>query len=394
MSGNFYSAQPLGVRNGLNYEYSGLVRKVESGQILSSLNRGDVVVLTSLGVSPSGEMFNVMSEGLAAVVAGAIKANKIIYYMANGNSLKDRRTDKVIQSLRLSDARGLLAYNGGVLKPWAVSIPERDLTLPPEETVVTPAKDPSAPDAVAEVTHNQPLMMTHKKEALDKIGWSISALQNGVKRAHLISACDGALLQELYTREGTGTLISRDVYDGIRRANVDDIAGIEEIIRPLVEEGALIERSRDVLERDIATYHVFTRDGMIVGCGQLKVWDAANGVYSGGGSGSGGGGGDSSNGEIGCLVVHKDYRKGGRGDAILGYLERLAMLEYGVSKVFVMSTVTMEWFTERGFKEGNGLDGLPDGKKSRVDVKRGSRVYWKDLWSERELDADELMWDR
>ncbi|GMH80500.1 hypothetical protein TrLO_g15754 [Triparma laevis f. longispina] len=341
VGGNFYSSQPIGVRDGCDYLFSGTTRKIEREAIERSLNSGDIVILTSLGVSPSGEMFNVPSEGLASTVAGALSAEKLIYYLSKGACLRNEN-EKVVQSLRLSEANQLLMHNNVHNDGWRVQIPQ-------------------------EVT------CKNQREFLGKAGWGMTALGNGVKRAHLISPVDGALLQELYTRDGSGTLISRDLYDGIRRAQVEDVNGIYDLITPLVREGNLIERTRQALEKDISTYYVYTRDDLIVATGQLRRYDDE---YA----------------EIGCLVVHPDYQRGGRGDAMLGYLERLC-LESGATKVFVLSTLTVQFFIERSFRLVS-LEDLPESKQKKVDTERGSKVYMKEIKSSKELVENELMWDR
>lgn len=242
----------------------------------------------------------------------------------------------------MSEAKQLLSQNGVKNDGWKIQIPD----------IIT---------------------CTNQREFLGKAGWGMTALGNGVKRAHLISPVDGALLQELYTRDGSGTLISRDLYDGIRRAQVEDVNGIYDLITPLVLEGNLVEREREQLEKDINTYYVYTRDDLIVATGQLRRYDDE---YA----------------EIGCLVVHPDYQRGGRGDAMLGYLERLC-LESGATKVFVLSTLTVQFFIERGFKLVT-LNDLPESKREKVDVDRGSKVYMKEISSSQELVENELMWDR
>lgn len=209
-------------------------------------------------------------------------------------------------------------------------------------------------------------------ETLTKVGWSIDALERGVKRAHIISSSNGALLQELYTRDGAGTLISRDLYEGIRPANVNDVTQIYDLIEPLVNSGNLIPRSKNDLEKDIRTYYVYTRDAMVVAVGQLRRYE---GSYA----------------EIGCLVVHKNYRRGGRGDAMLAFLERNS-LRSGASYVFVLSTQTMEWFVERGYGESSVYT-LPPSKLAVYNHDRKSKVYMK-LIDDRVLDAEELVWDR
>eukprot|EP00550_Attheya_septentrionalis_P010253 CAMPEP_0198288500 /NCGR_PEP_ID=MMETSP1449-20131203/6972_1 /TAXON_ID=420275 /ORGANISM="Attheya septentrionalis, Strain CCMP2084" /LENGTH=535 /DNA_ID=CAMNT_0043986649 /DNA_START=204 /DNA_END=1807 /DNA_ORIENTATION=+ len=245
VSGNFFSAQPLGILDGVDYKYTGFPRKIETDKIRQVHATHDIVLLTSLGVSPSGEVFNVNSEALAATAAGALDASKVIFFTVHGTTLRYKDTENVIQSLRLSDARNLLQHCGVEMHG----------------------------KGFASIDKNKRHHVEHSEssvETLLKIGWSMTALQKGVKRAHIIAPSNGALLQELYTRDGSGILISRDLYDGIRQATVGDVAGIYDLITPLIKVGTLVDRPREVLERDIQSYYVYTRDNLIVACGQLK----------------------------------------------------------------------------------------------------------------------------
>jgi len=283
---------------------------VEIERIRQVHETNDIVLLTSLGVSPSGEIFNVNSEFLAATVAGAMSASKIIYFNVHGTSFQNKLTEKPVQNLRVSDAKNLLAHYKMRIHPKGFALVDLDDGDSPQQSVLrTPGS----------------------METLIKVGYSMVALEKGVKRAHILAPENGALVQELYTRDGCGTLISRDIYEGIRRADVNDVSGIYDLIEPLVRAGTLVERPKSTLEKEILSYYVFTRDGLILATGQLKRFE---GGFA----------------EIGCLVVSSEYRRGGRGDAMLGYLERLS-LQCGGTKVFVLSTQTMEWFVERGFKE-------------------------------------------
>lgn len=310
VSGNFYSAQPFGVVDGLDYCWTGFPRKVEIERIKQVHETNDIVLLTSLGVSPSGEIFNVNSEFLAATVAGAMSASKIVYFNVHGTSFQHRHTKKPVQNLRVSDAKNLLAHYKMRIHPKGFALVDLDER-----------------DTAKQMVLRTPGSM----ETLIKLGYSMVALEKGVQRAHILAPENGALVQELYTRDGCGTLISRDIYEGIRRADVNDVSRIYDLIDPLVRMGTLVPRPKSTLEKEILSYYVFTRDGLILATGQLKR-------YEGGFA------------EISCLVVSSEYRRGGRGDAMLGYLERLS-LQCGATKVFVLSTQTMEWFVERGFME-------------------------------------------
>lgn len=349
VSGNFYSAQPFGILDGIDYKYTGFVRKVEAEKNRQLHANRDICLLTTLGVSPSGESFNVNSESLAATVAGALGASKVIYFTESEMELRHKIHGNKIQNLRFSDARKLLELH-------QVQIHKRGF--------VTVGKNEAEP--------------TPQTDMLTKIGWSMTALEQGVKRAHIISPKFGAVLQELYTRDGSGALISGDLYEGIRRANVNDVSNIYDLIFPLIKMGTLVDRPKAVLEKDCDSYYVYTRDNHIVACGQLKIFDGATGKgrYA----------------ELGCLVVNKEYRAAGRGDAMLGYLERLCFLN-GATTVFVLSTQTMEWFVERGFEPVTVAE-LPPSRQATYNHARASKIYMKEITSSRDLDQSELWWNR
>ena len=199
---------------------------------------------------------------------------------------------------------------------------------------------------------------------------SVYSLNGGVKRAHLLFPGQGQLLKELYTRDGAGVLISRDVYEGIRQAQASDVRAVQDLISPLVKEGILVPRSRDQLEKDMQHCYVLTRDGTMLACAMLKQYG-------------------ESHAEVSCLAVHEDYRREGRGETILAYLERRA-LTMGIKQLFVLSTRTMLWFEERGFAPAEPSL-LPPTRA--YNATRGSKVYLKSLGSQRDVDAEELLWN-
>jgi len=344
VSGNFFSAQPFGVLDGVDYQYSGFVRRFEADKIHQCHANKDIILLTTLGVSPTGEVFNVNSEYLAAYAGGALGASKVIYFLEDDVELRHKTHGSKIPHLRVADARKLLTAN--------------DISTEKKGFVYVGKN----------CTHD-----IGAQNMLTKIGWSMHALEKGVKRVHIVNPENGALLQELYTRDGAGTMISGDVYDGIHQAKITDVNGIHELISPLIKQGTLVDRPKAVLEKDIHQYHVYTRDDLIVACGQLKMFE--NGYA-----------------EIGCLVVSPAYRARGRGDAMLGYLERLCVHK-GASVVFVLSTQTMEWFIERGFDEVP-VEMLPPSRQATYNKDRASKIYMKKIDSVRDLDASELFWNR
>lgn len=351
VSGNFfYSAKPIGVRDGTDFKLSGEVRRIEVENLSKRLDSGDVVLLTSLGYSSSGETFNVPSESLAADCAAQLGASKVIFLTRGQGIVDDSLGEaKRVENLRLTQAVALLEHFQ--VSP-ATYNQEVDVRVPGDGGVEEAELRGDVVRLVARCVH---------------------ALSGGTRRAHLIPARKGALLQELYTPDGYivgGTLISKDVYDGIRPAQASDLRAIEEIIAPLVQQGVLVHRSRDQLEKDLPDCHVVTRDGSVVALGMLKLFGVTHA-------------------EVCCLAVHPSYRRSGRGETLLAYLERRAIL-LGVKTVFVLSTRTMQWFEERGFALASE-EKLPATRM--YDKSRGSKIYIKELRSLRDVDVEEDLWN-
>ncbi len=224
VTGNFVSARPVGVIDGVDYQYTGEVRRVDADAIRAHLDSGAVVILTPMGYSITGEAFNVSTPDLAAAAAGALRADKLVC-LVEGKGVVDRR-GRLKHELTPEDAEALLAGDHGLA---------RDVEL--------------------------------------HLGSAVRACRSGVRRAHLVSRrIDGGLLRELFTRDGVGTLVSEHQFEGVRPARSTDVAGILELIEPLEKLGILVRRSREMLEQDIGKFIVLERDGMIVGCAALYVF--------------------------------------------------------------------------------------------------------------------------
>lgn len=358
----FFTAQPLGVRDGVDLGSTGEVRRVEVDKIRAHLGSGEIVLLGAIGYSASGDVFNVKSEEVAMRAAAALGASKLIFltygrlmstaYTANATAadLADPGGGaaegglRLVQSMRLGEARRLVQQYAQPLESA-------------EESCAAAADSTSCATA----------------SVLALCGYCVDALEKGVTRAHLVPPVSGALLKELYTLDGIGTLLSRDLYDGIRRAVPEDTPGIIELIQPLEEQGVLVERPRASLARDVHAgfFYVFTRDSTILGVAMLRRYSETSA-------------------ELGCLVVSPQYRRQGTGDAMLGFLERTAVAA-GVSQLFALSTNTMQWFVERGFDEVE-LAALPLSRQQLYNPQRNSKIYSKALESSRRIDAEELFW--
>jgi amino-acid N-acetyltransferase len=310
-TGNFVTAQPVGVVEGIDYQYTGKPRRIDAEAIRQRLEDDAIVVLTPIGYSATGEAFNISSHDVAAATAVALGADKLI---------------------GLLEEPGLVDGEGGM------------------PTQLTPAQAEEILSSGRALGHD---VARHLTAAID-------ACRGGVPRAHLVSRQrDGSLLRELFTRDGIGTLVTSQTFEGVRPAVRADIGGILALIEPLEEQGILVRRSREMLENDIERFTVIERDGMVVACAALYPYPK-EGIA-----------------ELACLVVHPDYRTSGRGDQLLQYLERLSAAE-GLGRMFVLTTQTAHWFRERGF-DSCELDDLPAARRSMYDEGRRSKVLLKDL---------------
>jgi len=367
------------------------------------LDAGEIVLLTALGYSASGTVFNVRTEHVAATAASFLEASKVIFMTpqrlmefaevtkpsmefaeAAHAEVRGGGARHVLQSMRMAEARKLLDYicnrddlcDAADAAATAVAV---SLEAAKAEGELASSAGAGGADEATDGALRLPTAETigaaaaHVSKMCDLVGYCIKALERGVTRGHLLPPVPGALIQELYTTDGCGTLIARDVYDGIRLATAADVPGILALIGPLEAQGVLIKRSPDVLARDVhlGFYYVYTRDDTIVACAQLKRYS-------------------DTHAEVGCLVVNDQYRRQGCGDAMLGFLERTAAAA-GVERLFALSTHTMQWFIERGFASCALVD-LPPRRIAIYNHTRGSKIYMKPLQSARLLDAEELFW--
>ncbi|MCG6870737.1 MAG: amino-acid N-acetyltransferase [Gammaproteobacteria bacterium] len=306
-SGNFVTARPLGIRGGVDYRHTGEVRRIDGAAIDGQLDAGAVVVLSPLGYSPTGEVFNLAGEDVAVAAAAELKCDKLVIFI---------------------DGDGLRDANGNLL---------RELSLRDAETLAAAPGDHSF--------------------ALDS---AIDACRRNVRRVHLLNRnVDGAILVELFTRDGLGSMVTVDRYEGMRHASIDDIGGILDLIKPLEREGILVRRSRELLETEIGNFVVVERDGAVIACAALYPFDSARAA------------------ELACLVVHADYREEGRGAELLDYVEREAK-RHALERLFVLTTRTSHWFRENGFDAAD-TETLPVERREFYNNQRKSQIFVKEL---------------
>ncbi|EPD7706173.1 amino-acid N-acetyltransferase [Escherichia coli] len=314
VSGNFIIAQPLGVDDGVDYCHSGRIRRIDEDAIHRQLDSGAIVLMGPVAVSVTGESFNLTSEEIATQLAIKLKAEKMIGFCSSQGVTND--DGDIVSELFPNEAQARVEaqeekgdYNSGTVR---------------------------------------------------FLRGAVKACRSGVRRCHLISYQeDGALLQELFSRDGIGTQIVMESAEQIRRATINDIGGILELIRPLEQQGILVRRSCEQLEMEIDKFTIIQRDNTTIACAALYPFP------------------EEKIGEMACVAVHPDYRSSSRGEVLL---ERIAAQakQSGLSKLFVLTTRSIHWFQERGFTPVD-IDLLPESKKQLYNYQRKSKVLMADL---------------
>ena len=310
VSGNFVTARPMGIIDGVDLMHTGLVRKIEVESIRQALDGNAMVLLSPLGFSPTGEAFNLTMEDVATTTAMALKADKLIF---------------VTEVDGVSDAAGEL-----------IEELQADIALKMLET--------------GEVL----------PQVQDYLHYTLKATAGGVARGHIVPFdLDGSVLLELFSHEGVGTMIAQDNLESLREANFDDAGNIKSLIEPLEQDGTLVRRGRDRIERDIDKFTVLEHDNILWGCAALYAYP------------------DSQVGELACLVVHPSWQSFGDGERLLKRIEQRAR-SAGLKKLFVLTTRTSHWFIKRGFQIGD-INALPKDRQRIYDWGRKSQVLIKTL---------------
>jgi amino-acid N-acetyltransferase len=320
ISGNFITARPVGILDGVDFQHSGLVRKVDAAGIKRNLDFGAMVLISPFGFSPTGEAFNLTMEEVATSVATALQADKLIF---------------------LTEVAGVRL---------------RPLDPPADDNPV----DTELPLAAAE----QLLASLPPAQAPTDTGFylqhCVKACKSGVERSHIIPfATDGSLLLEVYVHDGIGTMVIDEKLEELREATADDVAGILQLIEPFEKDGTLVKRDRTEIERDIANYTILEHDGVMFACAALYPYPEAR------------------TGEMAALTVSPQSQGQGDGEKILRRVEHRARA-MGLESIFVLTTRTMHWFLKRGFVQADP-DWLPEARKRKYNWDRRSMVFVKKL---------------
>ena len=320
MSGNFITARPVGIVDGVDFQHSGLVRKVDTAGIMRTLDMGAMVLLSPFGFSPTGEAFNLTMEEVATSVATDLQADKLIFLTEIAGIALD-------PALPLNDDNPI----------------DTELPLAAAEKMLATLPSAQLPTDTA-------FYLQH----------CVKACKGGVERSHILPfALDGALLLEIYVHDGIGTMVVDEKLESLREATADDVGGVLQLIEPFERDGTLVKRDRTEIERDITNYSIIEHDGVIFGCAALYAYPEARTA------------------EMAALTISPQVQGQGDGERILKRIEQRAKAA-GLDSIFVLTTRTMHWFIKRGFAQVDP-DWLPEARKRKYNWDRKSQVLVKKI---------------
>ncbi|XP_041006223.1 probable amino-acid acetyltransferase NAGS1, chloroplastic isoform X1 [Juglans microcarpa x Juglans regia] len=387
-SGNFLGAKRKGVVNGVDYGATGEVKKVDASRMRQRLDAGCIIILSNLGHSSSGEVLNCNSHEVATACALAIGADKLICII-DGQILDENR--RVIRRLTLQEAETLVckrAKQNDEASNYLKAVGKEDLRL----------SSPVHNDHNGAVHYSHNVKVNGKRRNvtfqngvgfdngnglgvgtseqnfvigghewrgqlngyLSELAAAAFVCRAGVKRVHLLDGTiDAVLFLELFTRDGTGTMVASDIYEGTRIARVEDLSSIRQIMQPLEECGILICRTDQELLEALDLFVVVEREGQIIACAALFPFFK------------------EKCGEVAAISVSPDCRGQGQGAKLLDYIEKKAS-SLGLEMLFLLTTQTADWFVRRGFSECS-IESIPEKKREKINLSRKSKYFMKKL---------------
>ncbi|KAF8664277.1 hypothetical protein HU200_054822 [Digitaria exilis] len=379
-SGNFLGAKRRGVVNGIDYGFTGEVKKIDVSRIRERLDSDSIVVVSNMGYSSSGEVLNCNTYEVATACALAMEADKlvcivdgqifdehgrVIHFMSIEEAdllirKRAKQSDIAANYVKVVDEEGINSLHNGDCEPslntrthvngYAASF-QNGLGFNNGNGIY------SGEQGFAIGGEER---LSRSNGYLSELAAAAYVCHGGVQRVHIIDGTvDGSLLLELFTRDGAGTMIARDVYEGTRMATEEDLPGIRKIIRPLEDAGVLVQRTDAELLEALSSFYVVERDGSIIACAALFPFP------------------EEKSGEVAAIAVSEECRGRGQGDKLLDYIEKVA-LSLGLEKLFLLTTRTADWFVRRGFSECS-IDSIPEQRRKRINLSRGSKYYIKQL---------------
>src|SRR5262245_27144675 len=328
--GNFVRARGIGVVDGVDFQNSGRVDKILKEPLQQILNQGMIPIFPCIGWNAAGKPYNLSSDDIAMAVAEALQAEKLFFVTDS---------DGVMET-RFTLPPGLVKNSDGRVARLSLEEAEEVLNLN--------AGNPD-PD-------------------LKYLSLALTACRKGTERAHVVDGrMEGAILREIFSNLGVGTMVyGNNDYESIRPMKADDIGDVLRLIQPLIKEGILIKRTEDDLIGRQSDFVVYSIDDVVHACGSLRDY------------------GDGQ-GEIAGIATNPVYSHLSMGRKILSYLVEKAV-RLGMTRVFALTTRTVDWFEQMGFVETN-IDTLPAKKRETYDHVRKSRIFALDLKDQKPIKS-------
>lgn len=321
--GNWVNARAIGVRDGRDFLQSGTVHRVEIDTIRTVLNEGIIPIFPCIGWSSSGKPYNISSTELAVKIATQMKAEKLFFVDA------------------IDDLKG------------------EDLPILSDESVVVEGRISriTLSDARVAVSSGQ-----GDARALGLLEGAVSACEGGVERVHIVDGrIQGVILKEIFSNQGIGTMIHDDPFEKIKPLDHQSIPHVMRLIKPYIDQGLLVPRDEESVSEKIDDFVIYELDGSVYACGALHILAPQEG-------------------EIAAIAVDPGYVHLHLGQKIVAYLIRQARKK-SLKKVFILTTRSSDWFESLGFQPAR-VEDLPEGKRSRYNPERNSKVYLLNLTDE------------
>ncbi|KAL9158305.1 hypothetical protein ABFS82_08G059100 [Erythranthe guttata] len=380
-SGNFLAAKRRGVVFGIDYASTGEVKKIDVPRIRERLDQDSIVLLSDLGYSSSGEVLNCNTYEVATACAMALGAEKLICVI-DGPILDE--SGRRIRFLSLQDADRLIrerAKQSETAANYVKAVAEEDLAslacdnsnyTVPSPNVKAFGQSPKFQNGVGFDSGNgfwsneQGFAIGGQERAsrlngyLSELAAAAFVCRGGVQRVHLLDGTTGGvLLKELFQRDGVGTMVASNLYEGMRMARGTDLQGITQVLLPLEESGTLIKRTKEELLEALDSFTVVEREGHVIACAGLFPFS------------------EDKCGEIAAFAVSPECRGQGWGDKLLDYIEKKASSR-GLQMLFVLTTRMADWFVRRGFSECS-IDYIPEERRKKINISRRSKYFMKKL---------------